>query len=314
MKITIALVGSGYWGKNYLKHLTSNNDKFNFIGLVEKNESLRNSYKSKYNIDVYDDVSEIIDKCDNFIIATPVKIHFPIAKYLLENKKNIMVEKPLTHSYALSKELGDMAHKNGCKLMTNFTPIFTEPFKFIKEYLKNKLDKIRFISLRRSNLGMIRKDCDVIIDLSCHDIALLYSLIGKIPNKIYPIGKDFYGYGVDMVSVNMEFDNFITHVYTSRIDNLKQREFVIITEDERITYDDTNVTSPIIINKNNISSGADLKYNYNDAIIPNIPFKEPLKNQIEHFYDYIVNNSAIDTDSDFSINVNKIIEKIYDNL
>ena len=39
MRITIALIGSGYWGKNYLKHLISNNDKFEFIGLVEKNES-----------------------------------------------------------------------------------------------------------------------------------------------------------------------------------------------------------------------------------------------------------------------------------
>ena len=37
----------------------------------------------------------------------------------------------------------------------------------------------------------------------------------------------------------MEYDSFMAHIYTSRIDNLKQREFVIITEDERITYDDT---------------------------------------------------------------------------
>ena len=45
MKINIALVGSGYWGKNFLKHLTSNYDKFNFIGLVEKSKELRDINK-----------------------------------------------------------------------------------------------------------------------------------------------------------------------------------------------------------------------------------------------------------------------------
>ena len=44
MKINIALVGSGYWGKNFLKHLTSNYDKFNFIGLVVKSKELREAY------------------------------------------------------------------------------------------------------------------------------------------------------------------------------------------------------------------------------------------------------------------------------
>ena len=142
MIISISLIGSGYWGKNFLKHLTTNKDKFNFIGLVEKNETLRNEYKIKYGINVFDDVNEIIDICDNYIIATPVNTHYSIAKFLLQNKKNIMVEKPLTESYELTEELHQLALKNNCKIMTNFTPIYTEPFKYIKNYLKDKLDKI----------------------------------------------------------------------------------------------------------------------------------------------------------------------------
>uniref|UniRef100_A0A6C0J8K9 Gfo/Idh/MocA-like oxidoreductase N-terminal domain-containing protein n=1 Tax=viral metagenome TaxID=1070528 RepID=A0A6C0J8K9_9ZZZZ len=310
MKISIALIGSGYWGKNFLKHLTSNYDKFNFIGLVEKNKELRDINKLKYKINVYENISDIIDKCDNFIIATPVNTHFEIAKYLLENKKNIMVEKPLTENCELTKILVDLSIKNNCKMMCNFTPIYTEPFKFIKNYLKNKKNKIRFISLRRSNLGIIRKDCNVIIDLTCHDIALLYSLTGILPKNIKTIGKDFYKYGLDMVSINLEYEDFLAYIYTSRIDNLKQRELVIITEDERITYDDTNTINPIVINKNNITNNNNLQYNYNDTIIPNIPFKEPLKNQLEHFYNCITKNEKIETDGEFSLNINKIIQNI----
>jgi predicted dehydrogenase len=309
MKITISLVGAGYWGKNYLKHMVSNKDTIEFIGLVEKNSEIRKEYENKYGIKTYDDIKDIISICDNFIIATPVLTHYKICKYLLENGKNIMVEKPLTENYNLSKELVDISKKNNCLIMTNFTPVYTEPFKFIKRYLKDKKEKIRYISIRRSNLGIIRKDCNVVIDLTCHDIALLYSLIGKQPNKVYNIQKDFYGHGSDIISINMEYDDFIVNIYTSRIDNVKQREFVIITEDERITYDDNNNINPVIINKNKIIK-ENLKYDYNDTIIPNIPLKEPLKNQLEHFYNAIKNNENIETDGEFSLNVNKMMDRI----
>ena len=150
----------------------------------------------------------------------------------------------------------------------------------------------------------------LIIDLTCHDIALLYSLTGILPKNIKTIGKDFYKYGLDMVSINLEYDDFLAYIYTSRIDNLKQRELVIITEDERITYDDTNTINPIVINKNNITNNNKLEYNYNDTIIPNIPFKEPLKNQLEHFYNCITKNEKVETDGVFSLNINEIMKNI----
>ena len=138
----------------------------------------------------------------------------------------------------------------------------------------------------------------------------LYSLTGILPKNIKTIGKDFYKYGLDMVSINLEYDDFLAYIYTSRIDNLKQRELVIITEDERITYDDTNTINPIVINKNNITNNNKLEYNYNDTIIPNIPFKEPLKNQLEHFYNCITKNEKVETDGVFSLNINEIMKNI----
>ena len=98
----------------------------------------------------------------------------------------------------------------------------------------------------------------------------------------------------------------------SRIDNLKQRELVIITEDERITYDDTNLVNPIIINNNNITLEDDKpKYNYNDTIMPHIAFKEPLRNQVEDFYNSIVNNTETTSNNELTINVNRLIDRIY---
>jgi len=312
MKLNICLVGAGYWGRNYIKLLQSMGKYFNFIGIVEKSKSIKENLKENYNIEIFDDIDETLDKADCYIIATPVFTHFDLAKKCLENKKHIMVEKPLTETYQKTKILTTLAEENGVKIMTNFTPIYTEPIKFIKSYLKDKKEKIRYISLRRSNLGLIRNDCDVVIDLTCHDISLLMFLIGEQPLEVYPIAKGFISKDIDMISINMKYDNFIANIYTSRIDNLKQRELVIITEDERITYDDTNLVNPIIINNNNITlEDGKPKYNYNDTVIPHIAFKEPLRNQVEDFYNSIVNNTETTSNNQLTINVNRLIDRIY---
>jgi predicted dehydrogenase len=316
MKYNICLIGSGYWGRNYIKLLQGMNEMFNFVGIVEKSERIKNDIQNKYNIRVFNDIEDTFELCDCYIIATPVSTHFDLAKVCLENNKNIMVEKPLTDSLEKTKILTDLALEKNLKLMTNFTPIYTEPIKFIKNYIKDKKDKIRYISLRRSNLGLIRNDCDVILDLSCHDISLLLFLIDdEYPEEIYPIGKAFINKDVDMVSINMKYKNFIANIYTSRIDNLKQRELVIITEDERITYDDTNTANPITINNNNITIEDGVpQYNYNDTVIPHIGFKEPLRNQVEDFYSAMKENKETISTRELSLNVNKLIEEIYRNL
>lgn len=313
-QLNICLVGAGYWGKNYIKLLQSMGEKLNFIGIVEKSKTIKDNIIKNYDIKVFDDIEETFSLCDCYIIATPVITHYSIAKQCILNRKNIMVEKPLTDSYQKSKELVELSIKYGVKLMTNFTPIYTEPMKYIKEYLKNKKEKIRYISLKRSNLGIIRDDCDVIIDLTCHDISMLLFLIDEMPEEVYPIGKGFFNNDIDMVSINMKYPQFIAHIYTSRIDNLKQRELVIITEDERITYDDTNIFNPIRINYNNISVDGDKKkYNYENTMLPHIGFKEPLKNQILDFYNSIIEEREPISNSKLALSVNKLIERIYDN-
>ena len=315
MKFNICLVGSGYRGRNYIKLLQSMGKYFNFVGIVEKSPKIKDELIENYHIPIFNDINETFDIADCYIIATPVSTHFTLAKLCIENKKHIMVEKPLTDSTKNTIELIELSKQHDVLLMTNFTPIYTEPIKFIKKYLEKKKDKIRYISLRRSNLGIIRNDCDVIIDLSCHDISLLLHLTNKIPNNIYSIGKNFINKDIDMVSINMEYDNFVVNMYTSRIDNLKQRELVIITEDERITYDDTNTINPIIINNNNITiDDGNISYNYNDTIIPHIQFKEPIRNQVEDFYICLVTKKGPISTSKLAINVNQTIDKIYESL
>ena len=64
MKYNICLIGSGYWGRNYIKLLQSMNDMFNFVGIVEKSERIKKDLQDKYNIRVFNDIKDTFELCD----------------------------------------------------------------------------------------------------------------------------------------------------------------------------------------------------------------------------------------------------------
>ena len=51
-------------------------------------------------------INEVIkENFDGFTIATPVKTHYEIAKYLIGHGKHVLVEKPITINVREAKEL-----------------------------------------------------------------------------------------------------------------------------------------------------------------------------------------------------------------
>lgn len=317
----IILIGAGYWGKNFIKLLINMPAMYNFKGIVEKNTEITKNINSLYpNIDVYEDYTQTYDFCDIYLIATPVSTHFQIAKDCLENGKHIIVEKPLTDNYNKSKELLDIAKEHNRRIFVNFTPLYTDPYNFIYNRYNEKLNEIHYIECQRCNLGLIRNDCNVIHDLTCHDIAMVLYFINEIPelSNITVSGKKCISDNVDLVSINIFFpkNNILCHIYTSWVDNNKKRSFSIVTKDEKLIYDDTKTINSIEINKSRIDRLSDNNYTYkfDDTYMPLQTYNEPIRNQLEHYYDCLSNNKKCKTDGDFALKVNEVIDIINNKL
>tara|TARA_Y100000389_G_C17388930_1_gene478703 strand:- start:313 stop:1275 length:963 start_codon:yes stop_codon:yes gene_type:complete len=317
----IILIGAGYWGKNFIKLLNNMKSIYNFKGIVEKNMTIIKDISDAYpNIDVYEDYTHTFDFCDIYLIATPVSTHFQITKKCLENGKHVIVEKPLTDNYDKTKELLDIANKYNKRIFVNFTPIYTDPFNFIYNRYNNKLNEIYYIECQRCNLGLIRNDCNVIHDLTCHDIAMVIYFLNELPDisTINVSGKKCISDNIDLVSIDMFFskNNILCHFYTSWIDNDKKRCFSIVSENEKLIYDDTKTINSITINKSKINKLSDNKYHYNfdDIHMPLQKYNEPIRNQLEHYYDCLTNNKKCKTDGEFALKVNEIIDVINNKL
>ena len=71
----ICLVGAGYWGKNYVRLLHSLGKYFEFVGVVEKNQSIIQDLKTNYPyLNLYSDLKDVIDQTDCCIIAAKIVI------------------------------------------------------------------------------------------------------------------------------------------------------------------------------------------------------------------------------------------------
>ena len=185
----VCLVGAGNWGKNYLK--TLNNLSIDFV-IVEQNDKLANKLKKTFpGITFYKKIEETLNECSAYIVATPPKTHFEIALTCLKNKKNVLVEKPLTLNVEDSKKLYVKAKEVDKTLAVGHLLLFHPAVKIIKNLIdKKSIGDLQYIYSNRLNLGKVRKDENVLWSLAPHDISIMQFLMdSEYPKKIQCIGN-----------------------------------------------------------------------------------------------------------------------------
>lgn len=100
-------------------------------------------------------------------IATPINTHFQLAKQALEQGKHVFVEKPLATSSQEAEELIYLARDTGRKLMVGHTFLYTSAVRKIKDIIDSgELGGIYYINAQRLNLGLFKKDYNVVWDLA----------------------------------------------------------------------------------------------------------------------------------------------------
>ena len=124
-KKNLAVIGCGYWGKNYIR-LLSQMSNVNLIAIcdqdkdqLKKNKTRILSSQSGPQLKLFTDFHELLKlkSLDAVVICTSPATHFDIAKCAIEAGKHVLVEKPMTLSSISSKELTEQARINGLTLM-----------------------------------------------------------------------------------------------------------------------------------------------------------------------------------------------------
>ena len=183
----IALVGCGRISKKHLEAIEKNNLKLVAVCDIDIKKA------KKFNVPYYKNYKEMLKKEDIDIVSilTPSGMHYTHALEIMEFKKHLIIEKPMTLRFTEAQDLVKRAKKLGIKLFTVKQNRFNLPIKKVKENLE-KLGKI-FLATTRvrwsrtqeyynldSWRGTWKWDGGVIANQAIHHLDLLIYLVGEV--------------------------------------------------------------------------------------------------------------------------------------
>lgn len=307
----IGLIGFGYWGPNIAKNLLKIKG-CEFTILVDKDKANLNKFKKSFpNIYFTDHLNNALDCADAFIIATPIETHFEIAKFFIENKKHVLIQKPMAHSKDCCQELIDLALNNNVKLMVAHTFLFSPAIQKIKkDILNNEYGELNYISSCRINLGLFQRHHNVIWDLAPHDFSIINYLYDKKPKFISAIGRAHTSSDlIDCANITIGYENnFMAMVNINWLSPIKIRNIIIGGNKKTTLYDDCALEK-IKIYDSGVECNDDIfVYRKGDIYIPRLEEKESIYFECLEFIQSIIEDKNPISNGEFGIEIVKMIE------
>src|SRR5712664_2248057 len=186
-QIKIGVVGCGYWGPNLIRNFRALPDCSLKMMCDISQERLAHLKALYPEVKGEPDFAHMLNGAglDAVVIATAVKLHYPMAKASLLAGKHTLIEKPMAKSSSECEELIEIAKKNGLVLMIGHTFLYSPAVAKIKHIVDcGDIGEIRYISARRLNLGLFQKDINVAWDLAPHDISIILHIMQEQPLSV----------------------------------------------------------------------------------------------------------------------------------
>ena len=193
--INIGIIGCGFVSYYYLCH---HYEDINIVGVYDRNDHKSKKLSQHYSCKKYDTFEEMLsDKSVDMILnLTNPKSHYEINKKILEAKKHLFSEKPITLSLEDFDDLVSISQKNNVKIVSAPANYLTNYCRALKDYLP-KIGKLKTV------VGMITEK-----DVPYHQL--------KNPlNMEWNITDEFN------VGCNLEHAGYLLSLLTTLLGNVK---------------------------------------------------------------------------------------------
>ena len=308
----IVVVGAGRWGKNHIKTLK---ELGYLAGIVETDENKLVELNKMYSdVPKFSTVEESLEQnFEGYVVATPAVSHFEVTKFLLENNKHVLVEKPITLTSKDAKQLVDLADKKEAKLMVGHVLLYHPAIKKIKEQLDaGSIGKLEYIYSNRLNLGTVRTEENILWSFAPHDISIFQYFVGDMPISVVSDGGSFLQPTIhDTTMTVLHYpNNIVAHIFVSWLHPFKEHRLVVIGSKGMISFEDSSLCKELVFYEKGIDwiQGQPIK---REGATKNIEYddKMPLTEELLHFVDCIDNDKTPLTHARSGMDVLTILEK-----
>jgi predicted dehydrogenase len=299
--LRIGLIGAGYWGPNYARVVTELPDADLAAVCDASRDALEFVATRAPGAWRTTDAAELFasSDVDAIIVATPTSTHYELALAALEAGKDVLCEKPLAATVSECDELVAAAAEGDRILFTGHTFLFNPAVLRMRALIEEgALGRLVYAHAARTGLGPIRQDVNALWDLAPHDLAILFFLFGAEPATVSATGQSFLREGVeDVVFAQLRFgDGGLAGIHVSWLDPYKVRRVTAVGDRQMVVFDDVAVDEKLKLFDKGASYDAISEsargtefgeyravIRDGDIVIPKVPAREPLKEQVAAF-------------------------------
>jgi len=135
--LNVAVWGLGNHAQNRIIPALTAIDEIKLIGICSRNTKIVEACAEHWSCYGWNDPDQMLNstEVDVVYIATPIGVHFSLAKKAIEAGKNVWCEKPLTCSYIDTQTLVSLSEKKDKILTESFMHLYHPQFQRVKKFV-----------------------------------------------------------------------------------------------------------------------------------------------------------------------------------
>jgi len=309
MKPRIAVLGCGYWGSNHIRTLKA-------LGALhavsDANRARAEGFASEQDCLAIDpDALFSRPDIDAIVMALPPQFHAEAAIKVVENGKDVLVEKPIALTVADAERAVAAASTHGRIFMVGHVLRFHPAFEKLKALIdQGELGDVRYIHSHRLGLGKFHTENDALWDLAPHDLSMILAITGAEPVEIRGEGAALLDHLSDFAHLHMRFPNGLrSHLFASRLNPYRERRLTVVGTRAMAVFDDVEPWErKLAVYRHAVwQDSGQWAFTANEPTYIDVEEGMPLTRELEHFLSCIQTRQSPLTGGEEAITVLRIL-------
>jgi predicted dehydrogenase/serine acetyltransferase len=306
-----AVIGCGYWGKNLVRNF---HELGALAAISDSDRRAAASLSAAFGVPTLE-LDAILARADipAVVIAVPAAGHAVLVRRALEAGKHVFVEKPLALDLGEAEELCALAERAQRILMVGHLLQYHPGFLKLKELCASgSLGRLLYVYSTRLNLGKLRREENILWSFAPHDISMILSLAGGLPEEVWTTGACYLHRQIaDVTTTHLRFANGINaHIFVSWLHPFKEQKLVVVGDRAMAVFDDgLSWSEKVQLFPHTVEWRDQVPVPNKAAAVPlPLPESEPLAEECRHFLDGIASRTRIRTDGREGLDVLRVLD------
>ncbi len=235
------MVGVGVFGRNHArvyKELEQQGEPVRLVGVVDPNLDRADAVGREFGCRAFGSVAQMLTTHSEVraaSVAAPTLHHVEVARALMEEGVDVLIEKPLAATLDEADELVNLAaaHKRIAQVghLERFNPAVRATIPLLTQPM--------FFEVHRLSVFMPRSlDVDVVLDLMIHDLDIVVAFANSPVKEVRAVGLPILSGKVDIANVRLEFESgCVANLTASRVSTERVRKLRFFQPQQYVSVD-----------------------------------------------------------------------------